>query len=52
VAGEVQGQKTVGKLDKVLVRLDPILAGAEKINKTALRKFLQDEGIKGHVRVY
>ena len=52
VAGEVQGQKTVGKLDKVLVRLDPILARAEKIDETALRKFLQDEGIKGHVRVY
>lgn len=52
VTGELQGQKTVGKLDKVLVRLDPILARAERIDETALRKFLQDEGIKGHVRVY
>ncbi len=52
VAEEVKGQKTIGKLDKVLVRLDPILARAEKIDETTLRKFLQDEGIKGHVRVY
>ena len=52
VAGEVQGQKTVGKLDRVLVRLDPILARAERIDESALRKFLQDEGIKGHVRLY
>ncbi len=29
-----------------------ILARAERIDETALRKFLQDEGIKGHVRVY
>jgi virulence factor Mce-like protein len=52
LANEVKSQKTVGKLDKVLVRLDPILARAEKIDETALRKFLQDEGIKGHVRLY
>jgi phospholipid/cholesterol/gamma-HCH transport system substrate-binding protein len=52
VAEEVKGQKTVGKLDKVLVKLDPILARAEKIDETALRKFFQEEGIKGHVRVY
>jgi virulence factor Mce-like protein len=52
VARDVQDEKTVGKLDKVLVRLDPILARAEKIDETALRKFLQVEGIKGHVRMW
>ncbi|OGP86438.1 MAG: hypothetical protein A2Y95_08340 [Deltaproteobacteria bacterium RBG_13_65_10] len=52
LAEEVKREKTVGKLDKVLVRLDPILARAEKIDEAALRKFLQNEGIKGHVRAY
>lgn len=52
VAVEVQAQKTIPKLDKVLVRLDPILARAEKLDETALRQFLQVEGIKGHVRYW
>ncbi len=52
VVEEIQEGKTVGKLDKVLVRLDPILARAEKIDEGALRKFLQVEGIKGHVRMW
>jgi hypothetical protein len=36
----------------VLARLDVIAARAEKIDETAIRKFLQDEGIKIHVRAY
>jgi phospholipid/cholesterol/gamma-HCH transport system substrate-binding protein len=52
VAEEIQKGKTIGKLDKVLVRLDPILTQAEKIDESALRKFLQVEGIKGHVRMW
>jgi virulence factor Mce-like protein len=52
VAEEIQEGKTIGKLDKVLVRLDPILARAEQIDESALRKFLQVEGIKGHVRLW
>jgi phospholipid/cholesterol/gamma-HCH transport system substrate-binding protein len=52
VAKEVQKDQTVPKLDKVLVRLDPILARAEKLDETALRQFLQVEGIKGHVRAW
>jgi len=48
----IEEEQTVGKLDKVLVRLDPILARAEKLDETSLRKFLQVEGIKGHVRMW
>ncbi len=52
VAREVDKDQTVAKLDKVLVRLDPILARAEQLDESALRKFLQVEGIKGHIRVW
>jgi phospholipid/cholesterol/gamma-HCH transport system substrate-binding protein len=52
VAKEVEKDRTVAKLDTVLVRLDPILARAEKIDEMALRKFFQVEGIKGHVRAW
>jgi hypothetical protein len=52
VANEIHEEDTIPKIDKVLVRLDPILARAEKIDETALRKFLQVEGIKGHIRYW
>lgn len=52
VAQEIERDQTVAKLDKVLVRLDPILARAEKLDESALRKFLQVEGIKGHIRAW
>ena len=47
-----RGKQVIPKLSEVLTRLDVIAARAEKIDETAIRKFLQDEGIKIHVRAY
>ncbi len=52
VLADVQNRKVIPKLSGVLARLDVIAARAEKIDETAIRKFLQDEGIKIHVRAY
>ena len=52
VLADIQNRKLVPKLSQVLARLDVIAARAEKIDETAIRKFLQDEGIKIHVRAY
>ena len=52
VAAEIKEEETIPKVDKVLVRLDPILARAEKLDETALRKFLQIEGVKAHIRYW
>ncbi len=52
VLSDVQTRKVVPKLSEVLTRLDVIAARAEKIDEIAIRKFLQDEGIKIHVRAY
>ncbi len=52
VLADLQNRKLIPKLSDVLTRLDVIAARAEKIDETAIRKFLQDEGIKIHVRAY
>jgi phospholipid/cholesterol/gamma-HCH transport system substrate-binding protein len=52
VFAEIQNRKVIPKLSEVLDRLDVIAARAEKIDEVAIRKFLQDEGIKIHVRAY
>ncbi len=52
VFADLHNRKVIPKLSEVLTRLDVIAARAEKIDETALRKFLQDEGIKIHVRAY
>ena len=52
VLADIQNRKLVPKLSQVLARLDVIATRAEKIDETAIRKFLQDEGIKIHVRAY
>jgi phospholipid/cholesterol/gamma-HCH transport system substrate-binding protein len=52
VLADVQTRKVVPKLSEVLTRLDVIAARAEKIDEVAIRKFLQQEGIKIHVRAY
>jgi len=52
VLADMQNRKVIPKLSEVLTRLDVIAARAEKIDETAIRKFLQDEGIKIHVRAY
>jgi len=52
VLADLQNRKVIVKLSDVLTRLDVIAARAEKVDETALRKFLQDEGIKIHVRAY
>ena len=52
VLADVQNRKLIPKLSDVLNRLDVIAARAEKIDEIAIRKFLQDEGIKIHIRAY
>jgi phospholipid/cholesterol/gamma-HCH transport system substrate-binding protein len=52
VLSDVNTRKVIPKLSEVLTRLDVIAARAEKIDEIAIRKFLQDEGIKIHVRAY
>ncbi|MFQ5458754.1 MAG: MlaD family protein [Myxococcota bacterium] len=49
---DLQNRKVVPKLSQVLERLDVIAARAEKVDEVAIRKFLQDEGIKIHIRAY
>lgn len=49
---DVQNRKVVPKLSQVLTRLDVIAARAEKLDEVAIRKFLQEEGIKIHIRAY
>ncbi len=52
VLADVQSRKLIAKLSQVLNRLDVIAARVEKIDEVAIRKFLQDEGVKIHVRAY
>jgi phospholipid/cholesterol/gamma-HCH transport system substrate-binding protein len=52
VLSDVRTRKVVPKLSDVLTRLDVIAARAEKLDEIAIRKFLQDEGIKIHIRAY
>jgi phospholipid/cholesterol/gamma-HCH transport system substrate-binding protein len=52
VMEDVQRRKVVPKLSQVLTRLDVITARAELVDEIAIRKFLQDEGIKVHIRAY
>ncbi|MDP3936585.1 MAG: MlaD family protein [Deltaproteobacteria bacterium] len=52
VMEDIQRRKVIPKLSGVLTRLDVIAARAELIDEMAIRKFLQTEGIKVHIRAY
>jgi len=52
VMEDLQQRKVVPKLSEVLTRLDVIASRAENVDEMAIRKFLQDEGIKVRIRAY
>jgi phospholipid/cholesterol/gamma-HCH transport system substrate-binding protein len=52
VLADIQNRQVIPKLSQVLTRLDVIAERAEHLDEMAIRKFLQDEGIKIHIRAY